>query len=134
MRKLLLAGLAALLITGSVVPRVNAVLLSLGLQEAGINGGAITTVATDNSSPGNLSFTGTYGNFSLGNTGAAGSPGETQPNLSTSVLILSNSSGGTFFIYMTQQGLTSPQGVNQFVSRLSINLISGAALLACGRL
>jgi hypothetical protein len=92
MRKLLLAGLAALLITSSAVPRANAVLLSLGLQEAGVNGGAITTVATDNSSPGNLSFTGTYGNFSLGNTGAAGQRhrGQTDPildNLRTQIML-----------------------------------------------
>ena len=87
MRKLLLAGLAALLITGSAVPKANAVLLSLGLQQAGVNGGAITTVATDAGSPGNLSFTGRYGSFGLGNTGAVGSPGEPQAILSTSVLI-----------------------------------------------
>jgi hypothetical protein len=56
-RTLLLAGLAALLTIGSAVPKASA-LPSLGLQEAGVNGGAITTVATDSSSPGNLSFMG----------------------------------------------------------------------------
>jgi hypothetical protein len=126
MRRLFLAGLAGLLITGSAVPRADAVLLSLGLQQAGVNGGAITTVATDSNSPGNLSFTGIYGSFSLGNTGAVGSPAEAQPNLSTSVLVSSNSTGGILFVYMTEQGLTSPQGAHQFVSRFEINLISGA--------
>jgi hypothetical protein len=121
-----LAGLAGLLITGSAVPRADAVLLSLGLQQAGVNGGAITTVATDSNSPGNLSFTGTYGSFSLGNTGAVGSPAEVQPNLSTSVLVSSNSTGRILFVYMTEQGLTSPQGAHQFVSRFEISLISGA--------
>jgi hypothetical protein len=57
MKKLVLADLAALFLTGFAVPRGEAVLLSLGLQEAGVNGGAINTVATDASSPANLSFT-----------------------------------------------------------------------------
>jgi hypothetical protein len=126
MRKLLMAGLAALLMTGSAIPSANSLMLSLGLQQAGVNGGAITTVATDSNSPGNLSFMGTYGSFSLGNTGATGSPGGGQPILNTSVLVLSNSTGGTLFIYMTQQGLTSPQGVNQFRSVRAVNLLSGA--------
>jgi hypothetical protein len=84
------------------------------------------TVATDSNLPGNLSFTGIYGSFSLGNTGAVGSPAEVQPNLSTSVLVSSNSTGRILFVYMTEQGLTSPQGAHQFVSRFEISLISGA--------
>ena len=43
-----------------------------------------------------------YGSFSLGNTGALGSPAETQPNLSTSVLVESFSAGGILFVYMTE--------------------------------
>jgi hypothetical protein len=124
-RALLLAGLAALLTIGSAVPKASA-LLSLGLQEAGINGGAITTVATDSSAPGNLSFMGIYGSFSLGNTGALGSPAEVQPNLSTSVLVGSFLAGGILFVYMTEQGLTSPQGAHPLVSRFDITLMSGA--------
>ena len=115
---------AAVLLTVFTSARVDAALLSLGLQQAGINGGAITTVATDASSPGNLSFLGAYGTFSLGDTGASGSAGQS-PFLNSSALVESNSTGGILFIYVTQQGLTSPQGVHPLLSIFAVNSLSG---------
>src|SRR5215468_130137 len=118
-------ALATLLSMGSWAPGAGAALLSLGLQQDGVNGGAITTVATDAGTPGNLSFLGVYGSFSLGNTGATGATGPS-PLLNTGVLALGNSPGGILFVYMTYQGLTAPQGVHPFLSVFVVNELSGA--------
>ena len=125
MRRRVSITCTAILLTVFTSARVDAALLSLGLQQAGVNGGVITTLATDAGSPGNLSFTGAYGSFSLGNTGASGSAGQS-PLLNSSALVLSDSTGGILFIYVTQQGLTSPQGVHPLLSIFAVNSLLGA--------
>src|SRR5262245_52592998 len=84
---------AVILLIAVTAPSADGALVSLGLQQAGVHGGAITTVATDASSPGDLFFLGAYGSFSLGDTGATGSAGQ-RPLLNSSALVLSDSTGG----------------------------------------
>ena len=63
-------------------PAAHASLISIGLQEAGTNGGAVTTVATDNGI-GGVSYAGAYGDFTLNQIQATGSPALVSPNTST---------------------------------------------------
>src|ERR1700733_2601871 len=130
MRKLILATAAwgaMLTCAGLLAPSAaNATTISIGLQESGVNGGVITTVATDSGSPGLASFAGGYGTFAINSIGGIGYPGLAQPALDTNSLNVSSSSGGILTVWVTQTGLTSPQGINSFLSSFTANALSGA--------
>ena len=76
------ASLAAAAIVAAAglawAPLAQANTISVGMQQAGVNGGAITTVASGASS---ASFTGSYGTFSTNIVSGAQDPSVTFPDL-----------------------------------------------------
>lgn len=121
MRSLLLAT-AALGLSGALAA-AHADLISIGLQESGVNGGAITTVATGN---GSAIFSGGYGTFTLNNISGAGTPPLTEPALDSASINASSSTAGVLHVFVTEQGLSSPVGINQFLSSFTSNVFNGA--------
>ena len=118
MRSLLLAT-AALGLSGALAT-AHADLISIGLQ---LNGGAITTVATGN---GNAVFNGGFGAFSVNTVSGSGSPPLTEPTLlSNSINIQSGEGSNVLNVFVTEQGLSSPTGINQFLSSFTSNDIRG---------
>lgn len=118
MRSLLLAT-AALGLSGALAT-AHADLISIGLQ---LNGGAITTVASGN---GNAGFNGSFGAFSVNTVSGTGTPPLIEPTLlSNSINIQSGSGANVLNVFVTQQGLSSPTGVNQFLSSFTSNDIRG---------
>ena len=103
--------------------------ISIGIQQAGVNGGAISTVATDGGS-GNANYSGNYGAFVFNNISALGFPIRTSGSLSTTSIQVSTSApaAGQIFVYITEQGLTSPSGLTSFLSSFTSNEFSGSAL------
>lgn len=123
----LLTGVAlvvALLVLASGAHADN---ISIGLQQAGINGGAITTVA---SGSGFASFVGGYGSFTFNSVSGTGSPILAEPSLASTSLDVQNSIGSDIIhVFVTQSGLTSPTGVNSFLSSFTSQTFTGAITL-----
>jgi PEP-CTERM motif-containing protein len=99
--------------------------ICIGLQEATVNSGHITLEAA---SPGFAFFDGNYGTFKqsspaigVGVNGFVAGPG---PALDTNSVNVSSSTAGTLTIYVTERGLTSPSGINYFISSFTTNLLS----------
>jgi hypothetical protein len=101
--------------------------ITLGLQQAGVNGGAITPVST--SSTGSLAFAGPYGTFTLSLATALGSPFIPEPNFqTTSIDTASASGGGTLTVWITQSGLTTPVPGGALLSGLTANAFQGGVV------
>jgi hypothetical protein len=97
--------------------------ITIGLQEASVNGGAVTTVGSGN---GTVSLVGiTYGDFIFNNLSGTGTPILAPPTLSTTSINVSSSTGAVLNVFITETGLTFPTGVNSFISAFTANL-SGA--------
>jgi hypothetical protein len=98
--------------------------ISVGFQEPGTNGGAITTLGTGS---GNVSLSGiSYGTFTINDVSAQdfavlGPPGL----LNTQSLDISSSTAGVLTIYITAQGL-SFTGAQNFASSFAVNSLSGS--------
>jgi hypothetical protein len=98
-------------------------LVTIGLQEAGVNGGAITQEASN--AGGNASVLGlSYGTFVVNNISGLGSPALPEPDLdSSSINVSSDGVAGTLNVYVTEQGLTTDVG--GFLSSLTSNVFNG---------
>jgi hypothetical protein len=98
--------------------------ISIGFQEAGFLGGAITTVGSGGA---NVSFGGiSYGTFTINDVSAQsrailGPPGL----LNSQNLDISSSTAGVLTIYVTAQGL-SFTGAQNFASSFAVNALSGS--------
>jgi hypothetical protein len=115
----------AVLLTATVLwaGAAKATLISIGLQE---DGGAISTVATDLGT-GNAFFSGGFGTYVVNNVSGTGSPILPQPQLLTnSTNITAGGGNHVLNVFVTEQGLSSPTGVAQFLSRFSSTLLTGA--------
>jgi hypothetical protein len=101
--------------------------ISIGYQEASVNGGAITTEGT--SGTGNLSIGGiTYGTFNINNSSAQSRAALGAPGLLNSQnLDISTSTPGVLTIWITAQGL-SFMGAQNFVSSFAVNALSGSII------
>jgi hypothetical protein len=100
-------------------------LISIGLQETGFNGGAITTEGTGSGavSIGPLSYgTFTVNQASAQDTAAAGLP----TLLNSQSLNISSGSAGTLDVWVTAQGLTAPTGLVSLLSAFAVNNITGS--------
>jgi hypothetical protein len=99
--------------------------ISIGYQEAGTNGGAITTQGT--SGTGNLSIGGiTYGTFTINDSSAQSRAALGAPGLLNSQnLDISSSTAGVLTIWITAQGL-SAMGTQNFTSSFAVNALSGS--------
>ena len=99
--------------------------ITVGFQEAGVNGGAITTEGasgTGNLSIGNLS----YGTFTINDTSAQSRAALGAPGLLNSQnLDISSSTAGVLTIWITAQGL-SAMGAQSFASSFAVNALSGS--------
>ena len=98
--------------------------ISIGFQEANVNGGNITTVQTGSGNAGILGLK--YGSFTVNNVSAQdfavlGVPGL----LNSQSLDISSSTPGTLTIWVTAQGLTFT-GVQNFTSSFAVNDLSGS--------
>jgi hypothetical protein len=102
----------------------KATLISIGLQE---DGGAISTVATDSATPGNAFFSGAFGTYVVNNVSGIGSPILLQPQLLTNSTNVTSVSGNHVLnVFITEQGLSSPTGIAQFLSNFASTLLTGA--------
>lgn len=100
-------------------------IITIGLQETGVNGGHVTVEAT--SSTGNVSIAGlSYGTFNAINVSATGSPTLPQPQLDSNTISVSSVSSGILLIYISEQNITSPMGINTFASSFTENLLNGS--------
>jgi hypothetical protein len=99
MRKTLVAA-ALLAVSGlALAPPADADVISIGLQQAGVDGGAITTVASGTS---NASFGGSYGSFSFNSISGATSPSVAFPDLVFSNAIdTSADTSGTLTVWVS---------------------------------
>jgi hypothetical protein len=106
---LAVAAVAAFALAGT--PRDARASLFFGLQEAGVNGGAIFTVGSvpDFTSG---SFTGTYGDFTVTIFGGASDNGQTLSDLLSSTTSVTNNSGTskTLNLWVSQTDYTLPAG------------------------
>jgi hypothetical protein len=95
--------------------------LSIALQEAGVNGGAQTVVASGADFTA-VSFTGTYGDFIVTIVGGASDNGATLSDLLSSTTSVTNNSGNTatLNLFVTQTNYSLPAGPN-------LNVESGLA-------
>jgi hypothetical protein len=101
--------------------------ISVGFQQAGVNGGAIHTVGTGAGNeviPGISYGTFTVNDVSVQDFAVLGSPGL----LNTQTLDISSSTAGTLTIYITAQGL-SFTGAQNFISSFAVNSLQGSITL-----
>jgi hypothetical protein len=118
MKRILLVALSSLAVAAPLSATIT-----VGFQQDGVNGGAITTVATD-SGTGSLAYTGGYGSFFTA-VSSFGAPILPQPTLQTNGIGVSSSSAGTLTIYVTQQDLTAVSPY--FTSSFTSNSFTGSA-------
>jgi hypothetical protein len=109
-----------------LIPAAWADVISIGFQEAGFNGGAITTVATGS---GNAAIMGAaYGTFSVLNVSAEdftdlGGPGL----LNTQTLDISSSIPGALTIWVTAQGASATSALN-LISAFAVNELEASVV------
>jgi hypothetical protein len=122
MRQLLLAGAMAfaLPVLASADP------VYVGLSEAGVNGGNITTEVAGGAN-GIASFSGIYGTFTSVSALVIGSPALTEPDLDTTSIDVSTKSAGTLKIYVSELGQTT-QNFTDFVSGFTSNIQNGSII------
>ena len=108
------------LAVGAPVARANTI--SIFVQQ---DAGALVMVASNNT--GFISYTGAFGDFNFNSITATGSPILPEPALSSTSLDVQSSSGSHVLnIFITQFGITSPTGVNSFLSSFTSQTFSGA--------
>jgi hypothetical protein len=117
------------LITGVFcsAPQAKADLISIGLQEAGYNSGAITTEATGSgfAALGGIS----YGTFVLTQETAQDTAVIGLPALLNSTsLDTSTSTAGVLHVFITAQDLTDPLGFSDLMSSFTANTLTGASV------
>jgi len=110
----LLVGVALVLALLVLPSGARANTITIGLQQAGVNGGAITQVG---SGSGTVSLVGiAYGSFIFNNLSGTGTPILAPPTLSTTSLNVSSGGAAVLNVFITETGLTFPTGVNSFIS------------------
>ncbi|MDO6415143.1 PEPxxWA-CTERM sorting domain-containing protein [Sphingomonas sp. BIUV-7] len=119
MNKFAFAFLAPVMILASPASAT----ITIAFQNAAVNGGAVTTVATDSGS-GLASFTGAYGSFTT-LVSAFGSPLLPQPILQTNGISVSSTIAGMLTVYVTQQNLTASTA--GLTSSFTSNSFTGSA-------
>jgi hypothetical protein len=120
MRRLLLASVVALL----PLAGAHAGVISIGLQQTGVNSGNITTVGSGVGAAGAGPIT--YGTFQL-NLMAAQDQAVLTGNsiLNSQTLNISTASGGTLNVFVTSTGLNAVGGQIGFDSSFAVNSVVG---------
>lgn len=116
-----MAALALAVVLLVLPSRATADNITISLQE---NGGTVTQVA---SGIGYASFAGSFGNFTFNSVTGTGSPYLVEPGLQTTSIDVAGGSGKDVLnVFVTEQGLTSPTGVNSFLSTFTSQMFSGS--------
>lgn len=122
MQKQLLAAVLAIA-PFLVATAASADVITISLQESGVNGGAITQKA---SGTGNASFTGSYGDFTVNQVSGIGNPPAPNPDvLVTQSINLSAASSGSIMVYISESDVTSNTGLQNWSSTLTSNNLPG---------
>jgi hypothetical protein len=111
-----LAAVAASLVWASTA---SAVTVSIGLQQTGVNGGAITIPGTEVQLADFASFAGSYGSFNLNATSGIVGNGSFNTNSNNQA-----SAAGTLNVYITAQGITDPTGILAALSSFTENILN----------
>ena len=121
--RLSIAVLALVFALMALPSRAAADNIAISLQE---NGGALQQVANGD---GSALYIGQFGDYLINSVYANGTPNLAEPNLQTVSLDISSGGAGTdvLNIYVTEMGLTSPSGVNPFVSSFAAALTGNVA-------
>ena len=116
----LLFASTAVFVLGMLASAANAVTVTIGFQQAGVNGGATTVVGS--AINGVAIATGFYGSFTTNVvTGQSNPPNVFGDVLSSTANNISSTSAGTLTIYITAQNITGPTGPLSFISSLTSN-------------
>jgi len=114
----LLSALSAVALAAGLATAANAATITIGLQQTGVNGGAITN---EGSGPISLS----YGSFNLNNVSGITNPNIVLPQLLNSNAIDASTAGtGTLNVFVTASGLTAPIGSIPFQSAFTVNTLT----------
>jgi hypothetical protein len=125
MRRKFLAGVVFAVGALGYAAHADADMISIGLQETGVNGGNITT-ETSSSAAATLGAT-NYGTFSLNQATAQDTAGIGLPVLlNSNSLNTSTSTAGVLHVFVTAQGLTSPIGLSSLISSFAVNDLEGS--------
>jgi hypothetical protein len=122
MKKFLIMAAASAMAVAAATPADAAITISYS-----INGGAVTTLATDAGTPGSAGFVGNAGGYFF-NVGATGFPIALQPDFLTQSLNIQsgqNNTPATLNVYITQTGLNPYTG--PLISTFTSNTLTGAA-------
>ncbi|MGD0105401.1 MAG: PEP-CTERM sorting domain-containing protein [Rhodopila sp.] len=121
-KKTTLAGVCALAALGAGTAHATP-LISLGLSQSA---GTPVTIATD-SGTGSLGYNAAYGTFANVNISATGTPFVPQSTFETTSVNTNSVTAGaqTLYVWITDQGLTSPIGISNFLSAFTANSFSG---------
>ena len=116
---------ATLLAAGALAwsPEAKADLVSIGLQETGVNGGRITTVGAAVDAAGSLTLD--YGSFIVSGSLAQASS-SSSALLDSASLSASTGAAGTLHVWITVQGLTGPAGLGDVSSLFTAGLMLGS--------
>lgn len=120
MKRTLLASVFALAPALGLIGAAHADLISVGYG----TGGSITTL-TSGSGAGSVSYSGTSGTINFSGT-ATGSPLLPQPTFDTDSIDVNSGSGGTIYVYLTEQNITGPSGGYDMQSSFTTNQIQGS--------
>jgi hypothetical protein len=114
----LLTALSAVALAAGVATAADAATIAIGLQQAGVNGGAIT-----NEGAGPVSTS--YGTFNLNLVSGATNPGLVLPQILNSAALDASATGtGSLNVFVTAQGLTAPLGTIPFQSSFTVNTLT----------
>ena len=107
----------------ALVPASRADVVTIGVS---VNGGATTVLAVGPLGLASFGPGPVGGGFTVQASGT-GSPTLNEPSFLTNSINVSSTTGGNLIVYVTEQGLTSPTGVNSFLSSFTTNLFTGSA-------
>lgn len=121
-RTAVFTGLLALASLGAGTARATP-LISLGLSQSA----STPTLITTDGGTGNLSYNGSFGTFASILVNATGVPVVPQATFQTSSIDTKSTQAGQqdLYIWITQQGLTQPMGISNFLSGFTANAFSG---------
>jgi len=121
---LVAAAATACLAISATVDSASADTITIGLQEAGVNAGAITTVAGP--AAGSAGVTGLgYGTFTANSVSGTGSPPLSAPEiLDSSSLNVSSTAAGVLTVYVTSQFNSLPAATYLFGSAFTSNVLT----------
>ena len=124
MKKTLITAVAVALLALGLGASAEAASITIGLQQAGVNGGAITTVAgpvVGTTGVNSLA----YGTFTANNVDGTTNPVLPLPQLiNSNSLNVSSTTAGTLQVYVTTSGLTTPVGALSLQSSFTTNLLT----------